>query len=78
MLGQDLYAHVSNFHIITFQGEFFQFTNWGPDKPEGDGDAINILWDYFKGCLWKWNDDHSSKTLPFICEYQAVDFPPTI
>ena len=56
---------ISNF---TKLGEPWQFTDWGPGKPENDGTALNILWDFYAGCLWKWNDDHTEKSTPFICE----------
>ena len=49
-------------------GEPWQFTDWGPGKPENDGTALNILWDFYSECMWKWNDDNTDKETPFICE----------
>ena len=54
--------------ILYNSGEPWQFTDWGPGKPENDGTALNILWDFYAGCLWKWNDDHTEKSTPYICE----------
>ena len=67
---------ISNYTRKFYAGEFWQFTDWGPGKPEGDGDALMVLWDFFSGCLWKWNDDHTDKEIPFICESKTFNSLP--
>ena len=67
----NLLVFITNFLMLLNvwnTGEPWQFTDWGPGKPENDGTALNILWDFYSGCMWKWNDDHTDKETPFICE----------
>ena len=55
-------------------GEQWEYTNWAPDTPQGDGMGVNIDWingdtpyGYFN-FQWEWNDAPLDHFHPYVCE----------
>ena len=55
-------------------GEQWEYTNWAPDTPQGDGMGVNIDWingdtpyGYFN-FQWEWNDAPLDHFHPYLCE----------